>query len=160
MCRSREADRIARPSFQAQMNPIHRLSDLPKLLAVLAVAYFLTSLGHFSHNAEFICEYPNLPASLTRTKVYAVWMGITSVGVIGFLLIRKRFVMTGLLLVAVYALLGFDGLGHYALAPMAWHTPMANITILSEVVAAALLLTATLGLLVLRLRQRHRVAAG
>jgi len=143
-----------------RMNPTRRLSDLPKLLIVLTAAYFLTSLGHFSHNAEFICEYPNLPASLTRAKVYAAWMGITSVGVIGFLLIRKRFVMTGLFLVAVYALLGFDGLGHYALAPMAWHTPMANITIISEVVAAALLLTATVGLLVSRVRQRHRVSAG
>lgn len=158
MYRSCETDRIARLSFQAQMNPIHRLSDLPKLLAVLAVAYFLTSLGHFSHNAEFICEYPNLPASLTRAKVYAVWVGITSVGMVGFLLVWKRFVTTGLVLVAVYALLGFDGLGHYALAPMAWHTPMANITILSEVVAAALLLAATVWLLVSRVQQQRRAS--
>ena len=129
-----------------------------RLLFALTFAYLLTSLGHFSHNAEFICEYPNLPASLTRAKVYAVWLGITSVGVLGFLLIRKQFVMTGLLLVAVYALLGFDGLGHYALAPMTWHTPMANITILSEVVAAALLLTATVSLLVSRLRQGRRAS--
>jgi uncharacterized membrane protein len=141
------------------MNPTRRLCALPKLLAMLAMAYFLASLGHFSHNAEFICEYPNLPASLTSAKVYAAWAGITSVGVLGFLLIRKRFVMTGLLLVAVYALLGFDGLGHYALAPMAWHTRMANITILSEVVAAALLLAATVVLLVSRLRQQRRASA-
>ena len=140
------------------MNPIHRLSDLPKLLAALTVAYFLTSLGHFSHNAEFICEYPNLPASLTSAKVYAAWMGITSVGVLGFLLIRKGFVMTGLLLVAVYAALGFDGLGHYALAPMAWHSRWANITILSEVAAAALLLMATVYLLAMRLRQGRRAS--
>jgi hypothetical protein len=142
------------------MNSTRRLFELPKLLAVLTLAYFVTSLGHFSHNAEFICEYPNLPASLTRAKVYAAWVGITLVGVIGFLLIRKRFVVTGLLLVAVYALLGFDGLGHYALAPMAWHTPMANITILSEVAAAALLLAATVCLLVSRLRQRRRPLVG
>ncbi|MBJ2154201.1 hypothetical protein [Variovorax sp. IB41] len=140
------------------MNSTPRLSGLPKLLAVLTVAYFLTSLGHFTHNAEFICEYPNLPASLTSAKVYAAWVGITSVGVLGFLLIRKRFVMTGLLLVAAYALLGFDGLGHYALAPMAWHTRTANLTILSEVVAAALLLAATVCLLALRLRERRRAA--
>ncbi|WP_257859803.1 hypothetical protein [Variovorax sp. ZS18.2.2] len=118
--------------------------------------YFLTSLGHFSHNAEFICEYPNLPASLTSAKVYAAWVGITSVGVLGFLLIRKQFVMTGLLLVAVYAVLGFDGLAHYTLAPMELHSPVANITILSEVAAAALLLAATVYLLGSRWRQRHR----
>lgn len=134
------------------MNPVRRLSDLPRLLIVLTAAYFLTSLGHFSHNAEFICEYPNLPASLTRAKVYAAWIGITSVGVLGFLLIRKKFVMTGLLLVALYAALGFDGLAHYTLAPMELHSLAANLTILSEVAAAALLLAATVYLLVSRLR--------
>jgi len=135
------------------MNPVRRLSDLPRLLIVLTAAYFLTSLGHFSHNAEFICEYPNLPASLTRAKVYAAWIGITSVGVLGFLLIRKKFVMTGLLLVALYAALGFDGLAHYTLAPMELHSLAANLTILSEVAAAALLLAATVYLLVSRLRR-------
>ena len=135
------------------MNPVRRLSVLPRLLIVLTAAYFLTSLGHFSHNAEFICEYPNLPASLTRAKVYAAWIGITSVGVLGFLLIRKKFVMTGLLLVALYAALGFDGLAHYTLAPMELHSLAANLTILSEVAAAALLLAATVYLLVSRLRR-------
>ena len=49
----------------------------------------------------------------------------------------------GLLLVATYAALCFDGLGHYAVAPIALHTLGANITILSEVAAVALLLPAT-----------------
>lgn len=128
------------------MNPTDP-RNLPKVFLALAAAYFFTSLGHFSHNAEFICEYPNLPAWLTRTQVYAVWAAITSVGAIGFFLIRKRFVAMGLLLVAVYAALGFDGLGHYAVAPMELHPLMANLTILSEVAAAALLLLATLYLL-------------
>jgi hypothetical protein len=127
---------------------------LPTLLVVLAVAYFLTSLGHFTHNAEFICEYPNLPASFTSARIYAAWAAITSVGVLGFfLLIGKKWIATGLVLVAAYAVLGFDGLGHYALAPFEWHTRMANLTILSEVVAAALLLSATVYQLAVRLRQ-------
>jgi hypothetical protein len=141
------------------MNPVHRLSDLPKLLIALTAAYFLASLGHFTHNAEFICEYPNLPASLTGAKVYAVWAAITGVGVLGFLLIRKRFVVTGLLLVAVYAALGFDGLGHYALAPFAWHTRTANFTILLEVAAAALLLSVAVYQLRVQLRRGHRETA-
>jgi hypothetical protein len=141
------------------MNPIRRLSDLPKLLIALTAAYFLASLGHFAHNAEFICEYPNLPASLTSAKVYAVWAAITGVGVLGFLLIRKSFVVTGLLLVAVYAALGFDGLGHYALAPFAWHTRAANFTILLEVVAAALLLSVAVYQLMVQLRRGHREVA-
>ena len=122
--------------------------DLPKLFLALTAAYFLTSLGHFAHNAEFICEYPNLPGWLTRAKVYAAWAAITSVGVVGLLLVRnKRFMAMGLLLIAVYAALGFDGLGHYAVAPLALHTLVANVTILSEVAVAALLLPVTLYLL-------------
>lgn len=124
-----------------------QLNHIPKILLALTTAYFLTSLGHFSHNAEFICEYPNLPAWLTRAQVYAVWAAITSVGVVGLLLIRKRFMASGLLLMAVYAVMGFDGLGHYALAPIELHPLIANVTILSEVVAAALLLPVVLWLL-------------
>jgi hypothetical protein len=123
------------------------MRGLPKVLLALTAAYFFTSLGHFSHNAEFICKYPNLPAWLTRAQVYAVWAAITSVGVAGLLLMRRKFMATGLMLVAVYAALGFDGLGHYAVAPMELHPLMANVTILSEVVAAALLLPVALWLL-------------
>ena len=129
-------------------------SHLPKPFILLVAAYFLTSLGHFAHNAEFICEYPNLPAWLTRAKVYAAWLAITAVGLVGFILIKNKLMPAGLLLVAIYAALGFDGLGHYAVAPMALHTLGANITILSEVAAAALVLPATVYLLVSHLRGR------
>jgi hypothetical protein len=130
------------------MTPV---AQLPKYFLVLTLVYFAASLGHFTHNAEFICEYPNLPAWLTRAKVYGFWLAITAVGACGFLLLYKRFVSAGLVLVAVYAALGFDGLGHYAVAPMAWHTLGANITILTEVAAGAVLLLATLTLLAKRL---------
>jgi hypothetical protein len=113
-----------------------QLNNLPKPLLFLTAAYFLASLGHFTHNAEFLCEYPNLPEWLTRVKVYLSWGAITSVGVIGFLFVRGGYVLFGLTLVAIYAALGFDGLGHYAVAPFAWHSFGANFTIVSEVVAA------------------------
>ena len=124
-----------------------QLNHVPKILLALTATYFLTSLGHFSHNAEFICEYPNLPAWLTRAQVYAVWAAITSVGVTGLLLMRKKYIAMGLVLMAIYAAMGFDGLGHYALAPIELHPLVANVTILSEVVAAALLLPVVLWLL-------------
>lgn len=120
------------------------------------MAYFFASLGHFSHNAEFICEYPNLPAWLTRAQVYGVWAAITAVGAIGFFLIRRRFVASGLLVVAAYAAMGFDGLGHYALAPIEMHTFTANLTILSEVALAALLLALTLYILARQVQQQGR----
>jgi hypothetical protein len=49
-----------------------------------------------------------------------------------------------LLLVAGYAALGFAGLGHYAVAPFEFHTFGADLSILSEVAVAALLLAYTL----------------
>jgi hypothetical protein len=140
------------------MNPFAtegRRWQLPLLLALTAL-YFATSLGHFSHNAEFICEYPNLPASITRASVYACWLAITSVGMAGLVLLRRRQVTAGLGLMALYAALGFDGLGHYALAPIELHPFMANLTILSEVAAAALLLALVMYLLV---APRRRMAA-
>lgn len=119
----------------------------PKPFWWLAAAYFLASLGHFSHNAEFICEYPNLPGWLTSAKVYAAWLAITSVGALGLVVLRKGHPLPGLALVAAYAALGFDGLGHYAVAPMELHSFGANATIWSEVAAAALLLPLTLSLM-------------
>jgi hypothetical protein len=138
------------------MHQIDNRISLAKSFLALTFVYFVASLGHFSHNAEFICEYPNLPAWLTRTKVYAAWAAITSVGVLGLFLVRSRFVAPGLVLVAIYAALGFDGLGHYSVAPMELHTFTSNLTILSEVGAAALLLAVTLFLLALQLRSRGR----
>jgi hypothetical protein len=133
------------------MQPARHFNDLPLPLIVLMAIYFMTSIGHFGHNAEFICEYPNLPVWLTRAKVYAVWLAITSVGATGLLLMRKRFDAAGLSFIAIYAALGFDGLEHYAIAPMEWHSLSANLTILSEVVAAALLLSFVLRSLILQL---------
>ncbi len=127
---------------------------LSRLLPGLTALYFFASLGHFAHNAEFICTYPNLPAWLTRTQVYASWAGVTAIGALGLFLMHKKRAVQGLLLIAAYAALGFDGLAHYAVAPMAWHTWGANLTILSEVFAAALLLTAACWTLVLRVRDR------
>ena len=131
------------------------LKQLPAPFLFLVALYFATSLGHFTHNAEFICDYPNLPLWLTRAKVYGFWLAITAVGAFGFLLLHKRFVSAGLALVAVYAAPGFDGLGHYAVAPLAFHTFGANATILAEVAAGACLLVATLCLIGKHLAVTH-----
>ncbi len=142
-------------TLDINMHPLKLFGTLPKPFVVLLVIYFFTSLGHFAHNAEFFCEYPSLPAWLTRAKVYAAWLAITSVGLAGLILMKNKLVATGLLLVAAYAALGFDGLGHYAVAPMAHHTLGANITILSEVASAALLLPAAAYMLLHHLRNRQ-----
>jgi hypothetical protein len=125
---------------------------LPKHLIALLALYCATSLAHFVHNARFLADYPNMPAWLSPLQVMGAWLAVTAVGVLGWVVTRTGWPLPGLLLIAAYAGLGFDGLAHYTLAPMAAHSPAMNLTIWSEVVAAALLLAATIALAVKRLR--------
>jgi hypothetical protein len=53
---------------------------------------------------------------------------------------RRGFLLAGLVVLALYAALGLDSLGHYLLAPLSAHTLMMNSTILAEVTAAGLVL--------------------
>jgi hypothetical protein len=119
----------------------------PRDLIVLMIAYGVASLVHFVHNAEFLFEYPNMPAWLSRVDVYIAWLGITAIGIAGYILVGHGHRFAGLLLLAVYAALGLDSLGHYALAPMSAHTAAMNSTILMEVATAALLFARSLGLI-------------
>lgn len=98
------------------------------------------SLVHFVHNAEFLADYPNLPGSWSRGDVYGAWVLITSVGLVGWLLVSRGDAITGLVLLGAYGAMGLDSLGHYVLAPFASHTGGMNATILAEVIAAGLVL--------------------
>jgi len=125
------------------------------VLLVFVVVYGAASLFHYTHNAEFLNEYPNLPAWLTRAQVYAAWLGVTAVGLIGYLLVRRRHQLAGLIVLGFYGVLGLDGLGHYAVAPTSAHTFTMNLTIGLEVATALLLLTAV-AVFMLKLFRRHR----
>ena len=82
---------------------------LARALPALLLLYAGASFVHFAHNAEYLSDYPNLPAWLTRLQVYRVWLGITAVGVLGYCLFRvSRW--PGLVILALYAAVGFDGL--------------------------------------------------
>jgi hypothetical protein len=115
-----------------------------RALLVLLIAHAAASLLHFAHNAEFLADYPNIPASLSREGVYAAWLAVTALGVLGYLLFRRGFRLAGPGVIAGYALLGFGGLTHYSLAPLSEHTAAMNATIWLEAATAALLLVAAL----------------
>ena len=115
------------------------LDGKPTLL-LLIVVYGAATLLHFVHNAVYLHEYPNLPASLTATGVYAAWAGVTAVGILGYWLYHRGSRLTGLVTIGIYAALGFAGLDHYVAAPFAAHTAMMNLTILTEAVTATALL--------------------
>jgi hypothetical protein len=117
-----------------------RSSSAERNLAVALLIFGAASLVHFAHNAEFLSEYPRMTASWSRADVYLAWLAMTVIGVAGWLLVRRGHRMAGLIMLAAYALLGIDSLGHYVLAPLSHHTWGMNMTILAEVVAAGLVL--------------------
>jgi hypothetical protein len=111
-----------------------------KTLLIMLLIYGSASLVHFTHNAEFLSDYPGLPVSWTRAGVYFAWIGLTIVGVVGWVLVNCGYHIVGLLILAIYAATGLDSLGHYVVASLSDHTVTMNLTILLEVVAAAFVL--------------------
>lgn len=116
---------------------------LPASVWAILALYFIASLAHFVHNAEYLAEYPNMPPSVTRASVYAVWLGQTAIGALGVVLAVLRRRVAGGVLVGVYGALGLDGLLHYTLALSSEHTFVANLTIWSEASLGLLLLLAS-----------------
>lgn len=129
-------------------------STLPKPLLILAAVYFVASLAHFGHNAEYIAFYPGMPGWLTREKVYFAWLAVTSLGFVAFVFARLALPALALLFLAVYGAFGLDGLAHYTLALCSEHTLLANITIWSEAFTGMVLLLASAVLLARQLTQR------
>ena len=106
----------------------------------LLLACAAASLLHFVHNAEYLQEYPNMPATLTRAGVYTAWLTQTLIGLAGYVFLRRGWTQTGLVLIGAYALVCFGGLAHYVVAPISEHMWTMHATIWLEVVVAALLL--------------------
>jgi hypothetical protein len=111
-------------------------------LPVALTAYAVAGLVHHAHNAEFLADYPGMPAWLSHAGVYWAWAVATAFGALGYVLVRRGRVLAGCSLVALYAAYGFDSLAHYALAPPSGHTAAMNLTIGLEAATAALLLAA------------------
>lgn len=57
----------------------------------LLLAYAAASLFHHLHNAQLLADYPNLPAWISRAKVYAAWLAGTAVGLAGYGLARRGY---------------------------------------------------------------------
>lgn len=138
---------------EMKMRSEKKMIQVDRLL-ILLIVYCAASLFHFVHNAVFIDEYPNLPGWISAVGVYITWFGITGIGIVGYLLLRRGHWCIGFVTVAVYGALGLDGLGHYSLAPLLAHTFTMNLTIWLEAITAVLVLIAVTGLMVRQLRGR------
>ena len=116
---------------------MNRTRTLLLLMLICASA----SLTHFIHNALHIRAYPSLPSWITPFGVYATWCAIAVIGALGFWLYRRVSRRAGLLIIGLYALLGFGGLDHYVIAPVSAHTVAMNASIIIEVFTAFALLS-------------------
>src|SRR5437868_9429962 len=114
--------RVQAQSALMTFSPVRR-----HLWACIAL-YFTASLIHFTHNAEYIAFYPNMPASITRESVYLVWLAITSVGVLGAGFMLAGWRTLAAVCLAAYGTFGLDGLGHYTLALCSEHTLAMNLS--------------------------------
>ncbi|MBS0366034.1 MAG: hypothetical protein JSR67_09450 [Proteobacteria bacterium] len=111
----------------------HAVRLMPRMLLL----YTAASLLHFWHNAQHLAQYPNLPATWTPAEVWLAWCAVTGVGALGYLLYRAGRRIAGLTILAIYGVAGLGGLLHYTRAPMALHGAGMNLTIWTEVAAAA-----------------------
>jgi hypothetical protein len=132
------------------------LDRAQRMMPWLLVLYAAAGLLHFAHNAEYLAQYPNLPAWLSRADVYWAWCAVTAAGLLGYALYRTRRYRAGLTVLGIYGVLGFGGLLHYARAPMGHHSTSMNLTIWTEVVAAAVFLINLAIIATQRLRPRAR----
>ena len=119
----------------------------------LLIAYAVASLIHFSHNAAFLDEYPNMPAWLSPARVYAAWIGITCIGVAGYALLCRGFELAGLVVIGIYGAPGLDSLVHYGVAAPSAHTSAMHFTILLDAATGAALLAAVAVALLRRSRK-------
>jgi quercetin dioxygenase-like cupin family protein len=117
------------------------MSSSNRTLFLLVLTHAAASLLHFVHNAAFLAYYPNMPAWISPHGVYGAWLAEAAIAVLGVLLLLRG-QRAGLVPIAIYALLGFGGLEHYALAPMSAHTLAMNATIWLETATAIVLLVA------------------
>jgi len=132
---------------------------LPRYVWVLAATYFVASLAHFAHNAEYIAFYPGMPGWITREHVYLAWLGITAIGVLALLLLRLGLYVFGIAVVGMYGAFGLDGLAHYTLALCSEHTFVTNVTIWSEAISGLLLLLVSAVLFSRSVLVQHESAA-
>lgn len=135
-------------------------SLFPKPIWALSAVYFMASLIHFSHNAEFIVFYPNMPNWLTREKVYLAWLAVSGVGVAAVLAARVGWPVIAAIFLAAYGALGLDGLGHYTLALCSEHTLATNLTIWFEVASGLALLLSGALLAKRQILRHNRTSSG
>ena len=121
--------------------------------------YLLATFSHFAHNALFIDQYPNFPSQISGTAVFGAWIGITSIGVVGYLLMQYGKQMIGLIVIAVYSVMGFSGLAHYTTTPLVAHSFIINFSIWLEATTGLMVLIIAVKLLVKQFRNgRYEVA--
>lgn len=126
--------------LRIRMQSLSQVAVPSRWFWLLFAAYSVASLVHFTHNAEYIAYYPNMPRWIDTETVYLAWLGVASVGAVGLLAQHLKRYKLARVFFGGYGALGLDGLAHYTLALCSEHTFIANVTIWAEVLSGLLLL--------------------
>ena len=126
------------------MTSMQSKGQFPRQLLWLLALYFLASLTHFTHNAEYIAFYPNMPSWLGREDVYLAWLAVSAVGAASGLMWVLGFRAVAVITLAMSGALGLSGFAHYTLALCSEHSLAMNLTIWFESVAGLALAAASL----------------
>ncbi|HEY7642315.1 MAG TPA: hypothetical protein VH814_21455 [Steroidobacteraceae bacterium] len=127
------------------------MSSTNRALVMLVLLHAAASLLHFVHNAAYLADYPNMPAWISPVGIYGAWLAEAAIGGLGVMLLLRG-LRSGLVVIAVYAVLGLGGLDHYTLAPVSAHTLAMNATIWFESATAIVLLVVVAARCTARLR--------
>lgn len=100
-----------------------------KLFGGLMAAYAVAHSLHFAINAELIPFYPYMPQWVRPGTVYAAWLAVNALGLLGLVLHGLGHRRSACAAFALYGLSGLDGLLHYALDLCVEHGILTNLAI-------------------------------
>jgi hypothetical protein len=120
-------------------------SPLSHTFPRLVLLNLVTSAAHFAHNAAYLETYPGPPWISGPGVVVAAWLGIAGVLLLGYRWFERGHRAKALGAIAIFSVATMLGFAHYLYGAPSRHHTGANVTIVCEAVAGAVLLVYSLG---------------
>ena len=87
-------------------------SNHKTLLLLFLLASIISTNLHYTDNASFIENYPE-PDWITVSGIYATWMIMTIIGIIGYWLYTQEKLWISYLCLCIYSVTGLSSPAHY-----------------------------------------------
>lgn len=135
---------------------MNKTKNYRQWLLILLVANVLATVFHFTENFIFIKNYPQ-PNWINAYHVIIFWVIMTSLGVVGYFLYKRRFSFLSYLCLYTYCAMTIVSLGHYLYAPI-WDLSLKmNAFLICEMLTAITLAGFTFWLQVFSLLEDDKI---